>query len=55
MANALPRSRRGLDEDEDPRTEEPLVALAVSAVVPDEEVRLWKQALEEDPKYKQIV
>ena len=31
------------------------MALAVSAVVPEEEVQLWKQALEEDPKYKEIV
>ena len=55
LADALSRSRRGPEEEEDPRTEEPLVALAVSAAVPDEEVQLWKQALEEDPKYKETV
>ena len=56
LADALSRSRRGpVEEEEDPRTEEPLIALAVSAAVPEEEVQLWKQALEEDPKYKETV
>ena len=54
LADALSRSRRGpVKEEEDPRVEEPLVALAVSVVVPEEEVQLWKQALEEDPKYRE--
>ena len=56
LADALSRSRRGLvEEEEDPRTEESLIALAVSAVVPAEELQLWKQALEEDPKYRETV
>ena len=38
-----------------PQNRGALVALAVSAAVPEEEVQLWKQALKEDPKYKEIV
>ena len=39
LADALSRSRRGpVEEEEDPRAEEPLIALAVSAAVPAEEV-----------------
>ena len=55
LADALSKSRHGPIEAESPSTEEPLVALAVAAVVPDEEVKLWKQALEEDPKYGETV
>ena len=55
MADALFKSRGPIKEEEDPRGVEPLVALAVLAVVPKEEVQLWKQALEEDPTYKETV
>ena len=56
LADALSRSQRGPEEEvESPRTKMPLVALVVSAVVPNKEVKIWKQALEEDPKYAETV
>ena len=54
LADALSRSRRGPEEiePEEPRVVESLVGMAVSTVVSEEELKLWCQALQEDPNYR---
>ena len=53
LADALSRSRRGPEvEPEGPRVEESLVGMAVCAVVPEKELKSWREALQEDPNYR---
>ena len=56
VADALSRSRRGPEEEsEGPKTMDSLVSMAVSAVVAEEELKLWRKALQEDPNYRDTI
>ena len=53
LADALSMSGHGPEvELGGPREVESLVSMVVSVVVPDEEMKLWRQALQEDPNYR---
>ena len=43
------------EEAEGPRIVESFMNMAVSAVVPEEELKLWRKALQEDPNYRDTI